>query len=171
MPPSLYHLPTSPSPLNPPSNRALTGLNGLNHHSLPPLLRPPPSALPRPYKSHPDEPRSTPHLTTPFSSPLPRQKPSPPSSCVLFEPPPSPRRRPSSCEARAELSLLLSLFCAPAGELWCTGAAGGHTPVSTPPCSGTIGPRRHRSTVDRARSAGSPRVDPVHAFTCWKIIC
>jgi hypothetical protein len=32
---------SSLSPLNPPSNRALMSLNGLNHHSLPPLLRPP----------------------------------------------------------------------------------------------------------------------------------
>jgi hypothetical protein len=33
--------PPSLPPLIPPSNRALTKLNGLNHHSPPPLLRPP----------------------------------------------------------------------------------------------------------------------------------
>jgi hypothetical protein len=107
-------------------------------------------ALSRPYKSHPDDPRSIPHLTAPFSSPLPCQKPSPPSF-------PSPHRataiaqllrhRPSFGEARAELPVLLSPFCAPAGELWCTGAAGGRAPVSAPSRPGppsvraTVGPR------------------------------
>jgi hypothetical protein len=43
-----------------------------------------------------------------------------------------PRRRSSSGEARAELPVLPSLFCAPAGELLCTGAVGGRTPVSAP---------------------------------------
>jgi hypothetical protein len=81
-----------------------------------------------------------------------------------------PRRHPSSGEARAELPVLLSLFCAPAGEHWCTGAARGRNPVSTPPRSGTLGPRRRRSTVDRAHPASSPRMDPVHTFTRWKII-
>jgi hypothetical protein len=42
--------------------------------------------------------------------------------------------------------------------------------VSALPRSGTLGPRRRRSTVDRARPAGSPHVDPVHTFTRWKII-
>jgi hypothetical protein len=59
-----------------------------------------------------------------------------------------PRRRLSSGEARAELPVLLSIFCIPAGELWCTGAAGGRTPVSAPPRFGTLGPRRRRSMVD-----------------------
>jgi hypothetical protein len=66
-------------------------LNDLNGYSSPPLLRPP-GALPWPYKSHLDDPRSTPHLTEPFSSPLPRWNPSPPSSRDLFAPPPSPGR-------------------------------------------------------------------------------
>jgi hypothetical protein len=79
--------PSSLSPLNPTSNWALTGLN---NHSPPQLLRPPLGVLPRPYKSLPDDPRSTPHLTAPFSSPLPCRKPSPPSSHVLFVPPLSP---------------------------------------------------------------------------------
>jgi hypothetical protein len=43
-----------------------------------------------------------------------------------------PRCRSSSGEARAELPVLPSLFCAPAGELLCTGAAGCRTPVSAP---------------------------------------
>jgi hypothetical protein len=81
-----------------------------------------------------------------------------------------PRHHPSSGEARAELPMLLSLFCAPAGELWCTGAAGGRTPGSVPPRFGSLSPRRCRSMVDRARPAGSPHVDPVHTFTRWKII-
>jgi hypothetical protein len=66
--------------------------------------------------------------------------------------------------------VLLSLFCAPTSELWGTGATGGRTPVNAPPRSGTFGLRRRRSTMDRARPAGSPRVDPVHTFTRWKII-
>jgi hypothetical protein len=97
----------------------------------------PHGARPWPYKSHPDDPRSTPHLTEPFSSPLPRRNPSPPSSHDLFAPPPSPSHHaaaPSSGEARAELPVPPSPFCAPAGELCLTGAAGGRAPVSVPPC-------------------------------------
>jgi hypothetical protein len=45
-----------------------------------------------------------------------------------------PRRRLSPGEALDELPVLPSPFCAPAGELRCTGAAGGRAPVSTPPC-------------------------------------
>jgi hypothetical protein len=73
--------PSSFPPLNPPSNRALTSLNGFNGYSSPSLLWPatPPGALSRPYKSHPDDPRDTPHLTEPLSSPLSRRNPSPPS--------------------------------------------------------------------------------------------
>jgi hypothetical protein len=62
-----------------------------------------------------------------------------------------PRHRLSSGEALAELPVLSSLYCAPTGELWCTGAAGGRAPVSAPPHSGTLRPRRCRSMVDRAR--------------------
>jgi hypothetical protein len=36
-------------------------------------------ALPRPYKSHPEDPRSTPHLSTLVCSPLPRRNASPPN--------------------------------------------------------------------------------------------
>jgi hypothetical protein len=62
----------------------------------------------------------------------------------------SPHSRPSPGEAQAEFPVLPSLCCAPVGELPCTGVAGGHAPVSVPPCSGAFGPRHHRSTVDRA---------------------
>jgi hypothetical protein len=45
-----------------------------------------------------------------------------------------PRCRSSPGEALDELPVLPSPFCAPAGELRRTGAAGGQAPVSTPPC-------------------------------------
>jgi hypothetical protein len=45
-----------------------------------------------------------------------------------------PRRRSSPGEALDELSVLPSPFCAPAGELRRTGAAGGRAPVSTLSC-------------------------------------
>jgi hypothetical protein len=165
--------PSSLSPLNPPSNRALTGLHGLNHHSPPPLLRPLPLVpSPGPIKATrrpPEHP--TPHRALLFSSPapetLPTKFPCPLRATTIAR---SPRCRPSSGEARAELPMLLSLFWAPAGELWCTGTTGGRTPVSAPPRSGTLGLHHHQSTVDQARSAGSPHVDPIHAFTRWKII-
>jgi hypothetical protein len=64
-----------------------------------------------------------------------------------------PRRRSSPGEALIELPVRSSLCCAPAAELWRTGAARGRAPVSTPPC-------RRRSTVDRARPAG-PRIYPL----------
>jgi hypothetical protein len=46
------------------------------HRPLPRLHRP--GTPPRPYKSHPDDPRSIPHLTELLSSPLPRRNSSPP---------------------------------------------------------------------------------------------
>jgi hypothetical protein len=85
VPPSRYHpaiIPPLNSPLNPPSSMALK--------SLMPVLTP--ATPPRPYKNHPDDPRSTSQLTEPFSSPLPHRNPSPPSFCDLFVPPPSPGR-------------------------------------------------------------------------------
>jgi hypothetical protein len=64
----------------PPSSMALKPLT--------PALTPatPPRRSPSPIKNHPDDPRSTSHLTEPFSSPLPRRNPSPPSSRDLFTP-------------------------------------------------------------------------------------
>jgi hypothetical protein len=44
-----------------------------------------------------------------------------------------PRCRSSPGEALIELLVRSSLCCAPAGELWRTGATGGRAPVSTPP--------------------------------------
>jgi hypothetical protein len=61
---------SSLSPLNPPSNRALTGLNDLNHHSPPLLLRPPLRCPPTPIKA-PEDPRSFSPLTELLPSPLP----------------------------------------------------------------------------------------------------
>jgi hypothetical protein len=45
-----------------------------------------------------------------------------------------PRCRSSPGEALDELPMTSSPFCAPIGELWRTGAAGGRAPVSAPPC-------------------------------------
>jgi hypothetical protein len=45
-----------------------------------------------------------------------------------------PQRRSSPSEALDELPVPPSPFCAPAGELWRTGAAGGRASVSAPPC-------------------------------------
>jgi hypothetical protein len=45
-----------------------------------------------------------------------------------------PRRRSSPGEALIELPVRSSLCCAPAGELWRTGAAVGRAPVSMPLC-------------------------------------
>jgi hypothetical protein len=113
-------------------------LNGLNGYSPPSLLRPhPPTPSPGPIKAT---------LMTPGA---PHTSPSP--SLLLSRAGTPPHR--ASSEARAVIPMLLSLFCAPTGELWCTGAAGGRTSVSVPPLSGAFGPRRHRSTVDRARPA------------------
>jgi hypothetical protein len=76
-----------------------------------------------------------------------------------------PRCRPSPGEALAELPVRSSLCCAPAGELWCTGAAGGRALVSVPP---RPGPPSVRATVgpwwtERARPVHGC-VDPIHDF-------
>jgi hypothetical protein len=78
MPPSHYRPPIT-SPTSSPSNRALTSINGFNSHSSPPLLRPPLQRPPRPYKTHPEDPRSTLHITALLPSPLLRRNASPPS--------------------------------------------------------------------------------------------
>jgi hypothetical protein len=66
------------------------------------------------------------------------------------------------------LPVLSSLYCAPAGELWCTGATGSQAPVSAPPRPGpALCPHHCRSMVDRACSAGprtrgpSPQLYPL----------
>jgi hypothetical protein len=73
--PSLYR-PPHHSPLNPTSNRALTSLNGLNHHSPPPLLRPHLRRPPTPIKAH-EDPRSFSPLTELLPSLLPRRNAAP----------------------------------------------------------------------------------------------
>jgi hypothetical protein len=70
-----------------------------------------------------------------------------------------PRRRSSPGEALDEFPVLPSPFCAPAGELRHTGAAGGRAPVSTPPYplsapasvhGGPSAPGRSRETWTRS---------------------
>jgi hypothetical protein len=107
--------------------------------SLTPVLtaRPPlPGAPPAPIKGeHP--PRASPHLS-PLSFSLSRTSSLPLTERrhhqafpVVARP---PRRCSSSGEALIELPVPHSPFCAPAGELRHTGAAGGRAPVSAPPC-------------------------------------
>jgi hypothetical protein len=96
----------------------------------------PPWRSPGPYKRRAPSPS--------FTTPLPAHiSPSPRSSLPLTErrhhqaltiiarP---PRHRSSPGKALIEIPVRSSLCCAPAGELWRTGAAGGRAPVSTPPC-------------------------------------
>jgi hypothetical protein len=76
-----------------------------------------------------------------------------------------PRRRLSPGEALAELPVRSSLCCAPVGELWRTGAAGGRAPVNTPPRPGppsvraAVGPR----WTERVRPVHGG-MEPVHGF-------
>jgi hypothetical protein len=134
VPPSRYHLtfifpPLIPLLNHPPSSMALKPLT--------PALTPPatpPQRSPDPYKRRAPPPE--------FTAPLPASlRFSPRSSlplterrclrfCTTVARP--PRHHPSSGEALAELPVLLSLYCALASELWCTGATGGRTPVSAP---------------------------------------
>jgi hypothetical protein len=101
--------------------------------------RPPlPDAPPDPYKRR----APPPEFTAPLPAPL---RISPRSSLPLTErrrhraftsvahP---PRCRLSPGEALDELPMRSSLCCAPTGELWRTGAAGGRASVSAPPCPG-----------------------------------
>jgi hypothetical protein len=99
--------------------------------------RPPlPDAPPAPIKGeHP--PQASPHLS-PLSFSISRSSSLPLTERrhhrafpVVARP---PRHRSSSGEALIELPVSPSPFCAPAGELRCTGAAGGRAPVSAPPC-------------------------------------
>jgi hypothetical protein len=171
-PPPLPGHPAPPSsaPRVPPS-----GYHAFIFPPLIPLLNPPPSSM----ALKPLTPALTPSATTPRRSPDPYKRRAPPPeltaplpASLRFSPRSSlpltehrrlrfctaiarpPCRRPSSSEARTELPVLLSLCCAPVGELWCTGAAGGRTPVSVPPRSGTLCPHRRQSTVDQARPVG-----------------
>jgi hypothetical protein len=156
VPPSRYHIPFIFPPLIPllnplPSSMALKPLTPV---LIPPAT--PPQRSPDPYK------RRGPPLE--FTAPLPASFRFTPRSslplterrrlcfCTIVARP--PRRRPSSGDALAKLPVLSSLFCAPAGELWCTRKAGGRPPVTALPRSGTLCPRRCWSMVDRARPAG-----------------
>jgi hypothetical protein len=80
----------------------------------------PPQCSPGPYKRRAPSPS--------FTAPLPAHISHSPRSSL------PPRRRSSPGEALIELPVCSSLCCAPVGELWRTGAAGGRAPVSMPPC-------------------------------------
>jgi hypothetical protein len=151
LPPRL-HFPSLNSPLKP--SPVFNGVKAINAGVNPPAT--PPRRSPDPYKRRAPPPEFTAPLPaslrfSPRSS-LPLTKHRRLRFCTAVAQP--PHHRPSSGEALAELPVLSSLYCAPAGELWCTGAAGGRTPVSAPPRSGTLCLQRRRSTVDRARPAG-----------------
>jgi hypothetical protein len=86
----------------------------------------PPRCSPGPYKRRAS--------SLEFTAPLPAHTSlSPRLSNSLTERRP-PRRRSSPGEALIKLPVPPSPFCAPAGELWRTGAAGGRAPVSAPSC-------------------------------------
>jgi hypothetical protein len=165
VPPSHYHLAFIFPPLIPLLNphQSSMALKPLTPALTPPTT--PPRCSPDPYKRRAPPPE--------FTAPLPASlRFSPRSSlpltehrhlwfCTAIARP--PRCRPSSSEALAELPVLSSLYCAPAGELWCTGVAGGRTLVSVPP---RPAPPSVRAAIglwwtERARSVHG-RVDPVH---------
>jgi hypothetical protein len=161
LPPRL-HFPSLNSPLKP--SPVFNGVKAINTGVNPPAT--PPRCSPDPYKRRAPPPE--------FTAPLPASLHFSPRSslplterrrlrfCTTVARP--RRRRPSSGEALAELPVLLSLCCAPVGELWCTGAAGGRTSVSVPP----------RPTPPSVRAAVGPRwterARPVHDLYRWKII-
>jgi hypothetical protein len=101
-------------------------------NSRPPL----PGAPPAPIKGE-HHPQSSPHLSQPLFVSLHAQAFLSPSVAVspfyttVARP---PQRCTSSGETRAEFPSLPSPFCAPVGELWCTGAARGQALVSAPSC-------------------------------------
>jgi hypothetical protein len=88
----------------------------------------------------------------------------------------SPHCHRSSDEARAEFPVTPSLGCAPAGELPCTGVAGGHAPMSMPLRSGAFGPCHCRCMVDRAPQPRSitrgpgPRNYPLKNNSLFRVI-
>jgi hypothetical protein len=165
LPPRL-HFPSFNSPLKPSS--VFNGVKAINAGVNP--LATPPRRSPDPDKRRAPPPEFTAPLPASLrfspclSLPLTERRRL--QFCTAIARPPC--RRLSSGEAPAELPMLSSLYCAPAGELWCTGAAGGRTPVSAPPRSGTLCLRRRWSTVDRARPAG-PRPLPLENNSLIKI--
>jgi hypothetical protein len=159
VPPSRYHLtfifpPLIPLLNPPPSSMALKPLTP----ALTPLATPP-RRSPDPYKRRAPPPEFTAplpaslHISPRSSVPLTERRRLRFCTAVAWP----PRHRPSSGEARAELPVLSSLYCAPAGELWCTGAA--------PSVRDAVGPW----WTERARPVHG-RVDPVHDLYRWKII-
>jgi hypothetical protein len=130
-----YHLAFIFPPLNPLLNPSLSSMalkpltSVLNSPATPPRRSPgpykrraPPSSFTAPLPaSFPLSPRQ--------SSPLTEHRLCRAFTAVAYP----PRCRPSPGEALAELPVRSSLCCAPVGELWRTGAAGGRAPVSAPP--------------------------------------
>jgi hypothetical protein len=127
VPQSRYHLafifPPLISLLNPPPSS--TVLKPLAPALTPPAT--PPRCSPDPYKRRAPPPEFTAPLPaslrfSPHSS-LPLTKRRRLQFCTAVAQP--PRRRSSPGEALAELPVCSSLFCANAGEVWCTRTAGG----------------------------------------------
>jgi hypothetical protein len=129
--PDRYHLAFIFPPLipllNPPPSS--TALKPLTSPLTPPAT--PPRCSPDPYKRRVPPPEfTTPlpaflHFSPCSSLPLPERHHLRFCTAVAWP----PRRRPSPGKALVELPVRSSLYCAPASELWCTGA-----PVSAPPC-------------------------------------
>jgi hypothetical protein len=126
VPPDRYHL----AFISPPLNGVKAIITSVKHpgHPSPALPRPPIKG------EHPH--RVSPHLS-PLLFPLSPHLSSPLTEhrrrrtfTTVARP---PRRRLSPSEALDELPVRSSLCCAPAGELWRTGAAGGRAPVSASP--------------------------------------
>jgi hypothetical protein len=119
----------------------------------------PSGTLPRPYKSHPEDTRSTSHLTALLPSPLPRQNASPPSFSNRHR----DARLPHRCSRPGEPPTALPAPHSPSPTPWPapvdTGAAGGRS-------SGEPGATVHgRSSVDQ--DSGGPRP---HGPGLWEIL-
>jgi hypothetical protein len=134
-----YHLTFISPPIIPLLNLSSSRSSSMSLKTLTPALTAPttsPRRSPDPYKGRAISPS--------FTAPLPALISLSPSSslsltehrhhrafAVIARP---PRCRSSPSEDLDELPVLPSPFCAPAGELRRTGAAGGRALVSTPPC-------------------------------------
>jgi hypothetical protein len=146
--PALIPLLESPLTPSPAINRVGRKFPAVTHrHFLP-------GAPPSPIKGE-HHPRVTPHLSPLLFPSLHAYAMSSPSAaasrfCTTVARP--LQRRPSSGEARAELPVLPSPFCAPAGELWRTGVAGGQAPVSAPPCPLSASASVHNGPSTPSRS-------------------
>jgi hypothetical protein len=134
-----YHLAFISPPLISLLNLSSSQPSSMSLKTLTPALTTPatsPRRSPDPYKSR----ATSPSFTAPFpalislspSSNLPLTEHRHHRAFPVVARPPC--RHLSSGEARAELPVLPSPFCAPAGDLRRTGVAGGQAPVSVPPC-------------------------------------